>query len=650
MNLHRSNSSTGNLYKPLRSQHPTKLNTNEKNIAVTGTLNHFVQSKKLPVKNEELKNLLWLLQPGVPLPSADTIKNEIIKSFDKEHCWTSANTIPFLGITSHWINIDWQLQETLIDFLLAVTTDNAMNNNTFVSSLADICYNEGINFDIDNNHVRCLAHVMNIAVQHALKSLKATAANNEDEVLNIDDNDVNGSYTVSSRSNSSTGNLYKPLRSQHPTKLNTNEKNIAVTGTLNHFVQSKKLPVKNEELKNLLWLLQPGVPLPSADTIKNEIIKSFDKEHCWTSANTIPFLGITSHWINIDWQLQETLIDFLLAVTTDNAMNNNTFVSSLADICYNEGINFDIDNNHVHCLAHVMNIAVQHALKSLKATAANNEDEVLNIDDNDVNGFHTIMKLRKLIVKIKSSPQRQERFSKACELANLKYKELILDIVTRWNSTYEMIMCAIEYKEITVESVGRADRDMIKWVLNEEEWSKLVEISQLLHLFSRATKHISTNHYPTLTSTVLIFNWLIDNLEDYEHNLNGTSDIKGKVKEVIEKLKFYYIRTDASVYTIATILDPRLKLDYYRDNNWEANFINNAHQVIKDIYQSGYAPNLTVFSNPENNDIEEEEDLTAHIYKHQQIVRDDDELDAYLKSPNAPPKTDVLTWWKDFKR
>ncbi|CAJ0749910.1 1008_t:CDS:2, partial [Entrophospora sp. SA101] len=442
-----------------------------------------------------------------------------------------------------------------------------------------------------------------------------------------------GSYTVSSRSNSSTGNLYKHLRSQHPTKLNTNEKNITVTGTLNHFVQSKKLPpfsaesfrnflicwivcsnqpfieIENEELKNLLRLLQPGVPLPSADTIKNEIIKSFDKEHCWTSANTIPFLGITSHWINIDWQLQETLIDFvklsgphsgdnlreafLLAVTTDNAMNNNTFVSSLADICYNEGINFDIDNNHVRCLAHFMNIAVQHALKSLKATAANNEDEVLNIDDNDVNGFHTIMKLRKLIVKIKSSPQRRERFSKACELANLKYKELILDIVTRWNST-----------------VGRADRDMIKWVLNEEEWSKLVEISQLLHLFSRATKHISTNHYPTLTSTVPIFNWLIDNLEDYEHNLNGTSDIKGKVKEVIEKLKFYYI---------ATILDPRLKLDYYRDNNWEANFINNAHQVIKDIYQSGYAPNLTVFSNSENNDIEEDDDLTSHIYKRQQI-------------------------------
>ncbi|CAJ0758498.1 19956_t:CDS:2 [Entrophospora sp. SA101] len=211
-------------------------------------------------------------------------------------------------------------------------------------------------------------------------------------------------------------------------------------------------------------------------------------------------MRITSHWINIDWQLQETLIDFVKLSGPHSGDNlREAFVASCRDL----GI-----------------------------------------------------------------------FAKACELANLKYKELILDVVTRWHSTYEMIMCAIECKEITVESVGRADRDMIKWVLNEEEC-------------------ISTNHYPTLTSTVPIFNWLIDNLEDYEHNLNGTSDIKGKVKEVIEKLKFYYIRTDASVYTIATILDPRLKLDYYRDNNWEANFINNAHQVIKDIYQSGYAPNLT---------------------------------------------------------
>ncbi|CAJ0912187.1 11219_t:CDS:2, partial [Entrophospora sp. SA101] len=95
------------------------------------------------------------------------------------------------------------------------------------------------------------------------------------------------SYTVSSRSNSSTGNLYKHLRSQHPTKLNTNEKNItpfsaeSFRNFLIRWIVCSNQPfieIENEELKNLLRLLRPGVPLPSADTIKNEIIKSFDKE------------------------------------------------------------------------------------------------------------------------------------------------------------------------------------------------------------------------------------------------------------------------------------------------------------------------------------------------------------------------------------
>ena len=30
--------------------------------------------------------------------------------------WTSANYIPFLGITAHWISKEWELVEILVDF------------------------------------------------------------------------------------------------------------------------------------------------------------------------------------------------------------------------------------------------------------------------------------------------------------------------------------------------------------------------------------------------------------------------------------------------------------------------------------------------------------------------------------------------------
>lgn len=31
-------------------------------------------------------------------------------------CWTSKNQISFLGITIHWIDKDWQLQNSTLDF------------------------------------------------------------------------------------------------------------------------------------------------------------------------------------------------------------------------------------------------------------------------------------------------------------------------------------------------------------------------------------------------------------------------------------------------------------------------------------------------------------------------------------------------------
>jgi hypothetical protein len=41
-----------------------------------------------------------------------------------------------------------------------------------------------LEFDDKNQHVRCLAHVINLAAQQILITLKATAANNENELLN----------------------------------------------------------------------------------------------------------------------------------------------------------------------------------------------------------------------------------------------------------------------------------------------------------------------------------------------------------------------------------------------------------------------------------------------------------------------------------
>ncbi|CAG8787811.1 15737_t:CDS:1, partial [Racocetra persica] len=43
-----------------------------------------------------------------------------------------------------------------------------------------------------------------------------------------------------------------------------------------------------------------------------------------------------------------------------------------------------------------------------------------------------------------------------------------------------------------------------------------------------------------------------------------------------------------AIYIIATVLDPRLKLDYYEENNWSKDFINGIKATILQIYKNNY--------------------------------------------------------------
>jgi hypothetical protein len=59
-------------------------------------------------------------------------------------------------------------------------------------------------------------------------------------------------------------------------------------------------------------------------------------------------------------------------------------------------------------------------------------------------------KLRKVIIKIRASPQRREKLKQQCIAANIKPLELIPDVSTRWNSTDDMITRALELKQVTL--------------------------------------------------------------------------------------------------------------------------------------------------------------------------------------------------------
>lgn len=175
-------------------------------------------------QEEAFVEMVASLNPDAHLYSDKTIKSdelaEYVTKFDELKVvvskipgkisitidgWTSKNQIAFLAIRGHWLDDDWRYQSKLLDFsnidgehsgykhsliftecltrleipfskILAITLDNASNNDTFFDWLED----HGIS--AVTNQMRCMAHIINLAVQDILVTLEVPEEDNDEDL------------------------------------------------------------------------------------------------------------------------------------------------------------------------------------------------------------------------------------------------------------------------------------------------------------------------------------------------------------------------------------------------------------------------------------------------------------------------------------
>ncbi|CAB4391009.1 unnamed protein product [Rhizophagus irregularis] len=236
----------------------------------------------------------------------------------------------------------------------------------------------------------------------------------------------NGKYNMDS---GSTGNLLRHLNKLHPNKVNPSIAQQAEI--IKNFLQSAnnvKIKFSNElfraklvewiatddqpftvvespEFRYVIQICNAEAQIPTADTIKNDILKLYKSYH-----------------INIQNILQEKkILTKILAIAADNAANNNTFLKSLEQTCVENHIAFHHKENHVRCIAHIMNLTVQEILKHIRAGEAQDENIILEelLEKNN--------KTNDIIPKLKFG----------------------LHHSTRWNSTYLMIERALQLQKVT---------------------------------------------------------------------------------------------------------------------------------------------------------------------------------------------------------
>jgi hypothetical protein len=200
---------------------------------------------------------------------------------------------------------------------------------------------------------------------------------------------------------------------------------------------------------------------------------------------------------NMAITLMETIEEFQLGpklgyITADNAANNGTMFKHLEKLMHQNGhSHWDHQTHIIPCLAHVLNLAVQAFLKALKINRPEKKDlegaeksvqsrqrtsrlsktapttTVREIEEEDIpndedtafldyfrnmpqvestNFRIAIVKLRRLY-SLYTSASHCDSFLNLMESMKLRRLHLIMDCVTRWNSTYKMLERAWYLKE-----------------------------------------------------------------------------------------------------------------------------------------------------------------------------------------------------------
>ncbi|CAA7029612.1 unnamed protein product [Microthlaspi erraticum] len=148
-----------------------------------------------------------------------------------------------------------------------------------------------------------------------------------------------------------------------------------------------------------------------------------------------------------DWGLEKKVF----SITLDNASNNDSMQRNLngqLQMIGGSGLVCDGKFFHVRCCAHILNLIVKEGL-----LLAN---DLLN-------------DIRESVRYVKASPQRRNAFSACAEREKVKPGAgLSLDIKTRWNSTYDMLVRALRYRK-AFESMETFDPHY-KTLPSQAEW------------------------------------------------------------------------------------------------------------------------------------------------------------------------------------
>lgn len=428
--------------------------------------------------------------------------------------------------------------------------------------------------------------------------------------------------------------------------------------------------VENPYLQEAFYLCHDEAKLPSADTVRNMIEKTYSEMQPrvramldaapgkfafttdeWTSPNTYAFKGITCHFIDSQWRLRHILLGFeplegshdhenlhavftgvladstwvipmtrIQSITYDNHTVNNSFMQKLAA---ENGLDY---GRGYRCLAHVINLAAQAFMKCAVCDAV-------------------AEKVRAIATYVtrSASAQRMEQWRKMCG------KVLQVDMKVRWSSTHDMLRDAVRLKDKIKEWMLGIEPDWQATLeLTVNDWASIQQLLSLLAPLAQAT-NVATKQDQPCSVVLPLYNLCYYKYKEY-YGKAEYSAYKPALKAALLVFHKYYDFTTHSL-SAASVLDPRVKFEHFRKYSTCA-----GHESVSEA-EMHVREELSTYL-----EVGEDEGQASQASRSLPVADDDllhelfsvadvtpcqgDEFVQYNEEPKESIDSDPLMWWK----
>lgn len=221
----------------------------------------------------------------------------------------------------------------------------------------------------------------------------------------------------------------------------------------------------------------------------------------------------------------------------------------------------------------------------------------------------------------------------------------IIDVATRWNSTFNMIERAA-YLKVPLRALCSNDKSLNGLCMSESAWKELAILKDLLQKFDRSTKLLS---HPSICAYIPTLNWLIESVETFiTENPGPLADAARIGLEKLQKYEELTLMKNSKIPYMAMFLNPAIKMSYFKEHDYTKPMIKEIQKSICEEFENNYGK-----GNNDNNDKKTEEEphdeFFDHMFKRAKASKEPKEFQKYLNFPLSTAKVDVMQYWQSQK-